>query len=397
MSYSPLRTFIAALAVAVVAAFIPVASANAADMGTTWNNATLPNGAAGLDSIAFGNGVFVGVNTQGDVLRSTDGKTWSSVQQSNVVWSSAAFGGGVFVILGEDGSGPVFKRSTDNGVTFSNANSSGLSSSGYTGLSFGQNTFIAMDTQSGCFVAVSTDSGQTWNDGGSSDSCDEYQSSVFGNGVWVSASTSPSVEFNNDPVGSGWNSVQFANGDPTPQSGEVLSELSFNGTEFMFLIHGLNGSVYKYTSTDGENWSARTLTNGLPSSEYSGLAWDGAAWLAGAGGSGTGIYRSSDGVAWTRVDANNTQWYSFAAGSGIVVSGGQPQVSTGAQGLNSTIAVGWSADTPAPSPSPTPSPSPSELPKTGISSGNVLQSLFIGGLLVALGALLVRRVKTQRK
>lgn len=396
MSYSRLRTFIAALAIAVVAAFIPVASANAADMGTTWNNATLPNGAAGLDSIAFGNGVFVGVNTQGDILRSTDGKTWSSVQQSNVVWSSAAFGGGVFVILGEDGSGPVFKRSTDNGVSFSNATSGALNSGGYTGLSYGQGQFIAMDTQGNCEVAVSSNAGQTWVNGASSDSCDSYISSTFGNNKFVSISSAPSIEFTTNPSSVNWNPVTFGN-NVYPLSGDTPSQIAYNGTEFMFLLFDSNGDVYVYTSTDGENWADGTATSGLPSSEYSGLAWDGNAWLAGANGNGTGIYRSADGVTWTRVDANNTQWYSFALGSGIVVAGGQPQVSTGVQGLNSTIAVGWSADTPAPSPSPTPSPSPSELPKTGIFSGNVLQSLFIGGLLVALGALLVRRVKTQRK
>lgn len=390
MSFSRFRSLFAALAISIVAVVSSVVPVHAADMGTTWNNATLPSATAGLDSIAFGNGVFVGVNTQGDILRSTDGKTWTSIQQTSVVWSSAAFGGGVFVILGDDGSGPIFKRSSDNGVTFSNANSSALNSGGYTGLSYGQSKFIALDTQGNCDVAVSSDAGQTWVDGASSDSCDSYISSAFGNNTFVSISSAPSIEFTTNPNSVNWNPVNFGS-NVYPLSGDTPSQIAFNGSVFMFLLFDTNGDVYVYTSSDGENWADGVATSGLPSSEYSGLAWDGAAWLAGANGNGEGIYRSVDGVSWTQVDSNNTQWYSFATGSGIVVAGGQPQPSTGAQGLNSTIAVGWSTATTPPSPV-----NPSTLPNTGMNAVSMTISAIAALGLIGFGMIVLRRSRKNK-
>lgn len=390
-------SLLAAVVLACVASLASTGAANAADLGTVWRNATVPAGVAGLDSIAFGNGVFIGVNGAGYVVRSTDGKTWTQVEYSqSVAWNSVAFGGGSFVLVGDDSGTSYFEYSTDNGLNFAHSTTSALTGSGYVGLSFGQDAngddlFLALDTSSNCYHAVSDDYGVTWVDGDNCDSSgDTWEYSAYGNGVWVSLSDAPSVEFNSDPAGSTWDPVNFT-GSVTAQSGDVLSQVAFNGSEFMFLSYDTNGDVYVYTSTDGENWPDGVLTSGLTSNEYYGLAWDGVAWLAGAGGSGTGIYRSVDGVNWVLVDDNNTQWGAFALGNGIVVAGGQPTNSTGAQGLNSTIAVGWSTATSTPGPNP----SPSELPQTGINQDGMWTTVFIASIMLAVGITVLYRTKRK--
>lgn len=385
--------FLGVIALAVSASLMASTAANAADIGTTWSNATLPSGVAGMDSVAFGAGVFIGVNADGDIIRSTDGKAWTLVEATNVTWTSAVFGGGVFVILGDDNGAPVFRRSVNNGVSFASASASGLNSTSYTGLSYGQNTFVAFDTTSNSEVAVSTDAGQSWSDGAQSDSGDEFQSSAFGNNMFVSVSTQPSIEFNSDPSGSSWNAVTFGS-NVFPITGDTPSRIAFNGTRFMFLLLDTNGGVYSYTSTDGENWADGVSTVGLPSSEYSGLGWDGSAWLTGAGGTGTGIYRSVDGVTWTLVDANNTQWSAFALGNNIVVAGGQPQGST-AQGLNTTLAVGWSVPTVEPTVAPTPV-TPTELPNTGMNPTSMTVSAAVAAFMIALGLVVLRRARSSK-
>lgn len=377
--------------------------ASAAPIGTTWTTATVPAGVAGLDSIASGNGVFVGVNGAGYVVRSTDGMSWTVVETTSVVWNSVAFGGGSFVLVGDDNGTPYFEYSTDNGASFT-ASSLNLIGSEYAGLSFGQDSngddlFLALDTSTNCYHAVSDDFGVTWVDGDNCDSSgDIWEYSAYGSGVWVSVSDAPSVEFNSDPAGSTWDPVNFT-GTIFPIAGDVLSQVSFNGSEFMFLDYDGNGDVYVYTSTDGENWPDGVLASGLTQNAYAGLSWDGAAWIAGAGGTGTGIYRSVDGVNWTQVDANNTQWYSFALGNSILVAGGQPQNST-TTGLNSTIAIGWSTATVAPTPSPTSTstaqPSQSALAHTGASAVQ-LTGWGVGAFaMLAFGGILANRTRARR-
>lgn len=367
-------------------------------MGVTWNNATLPSGVAGLDSIAFGNGSFIGVNGDGEILRSTDGKVWTSISNNaSITWNVVSFGGNTFVALGNDGTDPVFSRSSDNGASFSTpvAMSGSWSAYDFIALTYGAGTFVAIDAKDGSnFTAVSTDNGQTWAQGEDTDSGDDWESVTYGvvngTGMFVSSSDGPSFEFTTDPVNVAWDATSVTN-NQDPLGGERPSNIGFNGTQFMFILQAQGGVMYKYVSTDGQLWESRVVVTGLPHSRYSGLTWDGSAWLIGAAGTGTGIYRSVDGVSWTQVDNNNTQWSTFAVGNGIVVAGGAPQGST-TQGLNSTIAVGWSEATSAPAPAP--QPSTAALAETGV---NPLPYLAGGFTLIALGMglIIARRKQTN--
>ena len=134
------------------------------DKGETWVNGTIPSFASAfrdVESIAFGNGVFVAVGTNGSVASSTDGVTWTS--RTGTLTGSmigrVVFGAGCFIVTG---TGNTAMRSTD-GINWSSV-SLGLPTGGafdspealiWTGTKF---VAAALNTQN-----ISTsDDGITW-------------------------------------------------------------------------------------------------------------------------------------------------------------------------------------------------------------------------------------------
>jgi hypothetical protein len=89
--------------------------------GTSWT-AVAASEANSWRSVAYGNGVWVAVSSDGTnrVMRSTDdGVTWSAVAAAEANnWYGVAYGNGVWVAVAGDGTNRVM-RSTDDGVTWS--------------------------------------------------------------------------------------------------------------------------------------------------------------------------------------------------------------------------------------------------------------------------------------
>lgn len=102
-----------------VAASSAAGLAYSIDNGVTWALAiTNPLGGSGLNSITYGNGVFVGVGVANQVVVSTDGKNWTlitGVPFGNFTLYGIAYGNGVFVTCGNNNQ---IGYSKDNGKTW---------------------------------------------------------------------------------------------------------------------------------------------------------------------------------------------------------------------------------------------------------------------------------------
>lgn len=341
---------IAALAI-MASTSVSTVAASAATIGTSWSNATVTSGSAGLNAIAFHDGVFVGGNFAGDVLRSTDGKSWTRVVDdaqgdfNNIEWTAAAYGSGKFVLLGFENAQTWLTYSSDAGATFSTPVSIFFSYR-FTGLAYGNGKFVATDSEEEDGFTTYSENGVEWFTGGAIDNEEAQASVTFGKGVFVSVSEDGSIAYTADPTAD-WTAANYT----APGFGR-FSQVYFNGSKFLSIyLDSSDRDAYKtyaFTSSDGINWSNALTTGGINGSRDWSIGWDGGAWLAGAGiipadtlQRGTGIYRSKDGINWKKVDDNNTQWRAFALGDGIVVAGGTPQAST-TTGLNAVQAIGWS-------------------------------------------------------
>jgi hypothetical protein len=84
----------------------------------TTQQSTILAGQATWQSIAYGNGVFIGVGIGGDVAISLDyGATWSVINSTfGQIWTSVAFGAGTFVVIGQGANS--FMYSINNGQTW---------------------------------------------------------------------------------------------------------------------------------------------------------------------------------------------------------------------------------------------------------------------------------------
>ena len=79
------------------------------DGSTTWTPVTLPSSANYWAFVGFGNGLFLMINSVGNVAYSTDGITWSistfALPGTGISPSTTpVYGNGKFVIIGNDGS-----------------------------------------------------------------------------------------------------------------------------------------------------------------------------------------------------------------------------------------------------------------------------------------------------
>lgn len=393
----------AAIAIVLTSTLASAGAANASDIGVVWENGTLPQSVNGLETITFGNGIFVGANFSGDILRSTDGKNWVPILTAEqgdfgpIAWRAASFGNNAFVILGSENAKTWVSRSTDSGLTYSDPVVA-RSTWGFDTLAFGNNAFVATDKDNcGGRSIYSINGGQTWIDGARMVGRACQVGLAFGNNTFVSVSDGGTIDFSTDR-GTSWNGATYVSG--SAPHGNPFSDVLFNGSTFLTL-YTENSATYVYTSTNGQEWS-RVVASGISDSQGWSLGWDGSSWLAGAGGQLTGIFRSTDGINWIKVDDNNTQWRSFALGNQIIAVAGKPQSTTGSAGLNTTIAVGWSVGTNPPTPSPpTPVPpipdsnSSATLPATGWNSQSFELPTLIASLMLALGVTAVYLVRRR--
>lgn len=287
--------------------------------GWQWKN-LLPQGNQ-INSLAYGNGRFVGVGDGATILVSSDGAAWTRLPVSSITTSAGVavaptdsktgafwlnlkgvtYGNGQFVAVG-DANGSDTKTSLSTILTSTDGlhwirqadikNSAGTSTVGaglksvtWATKSDGINQFVAVGA--GGAIITSLD-GSTWRSVSASPTSKDLQSVAYANYTVVA-------------VGSAGTLVTLLN------SGEWIAATSgtndLHGITYgsdLFVAVGASGSIL--TSPDGITWTSRLSGTG---ESLNAVTHDGTSVFSVAGDKGLRL-RSSNGTAWTTAVATAT-------------------------------------------------------------------------------------------
>jgi sugar lactone lactonase YvrE len=211
-----------------------------------------------LNDIAFGNGKFVAVGTNGLVLTSTDGLSWAGQALTSAAapaLQSVAFGDGMFVAVSSDDHGSLWASTT--GLNWTNI---GFEfERHFQQVRFLDERFVAV----GNTILVSTN-GLVWDAAQlPAESLGDYavfDSVAYGNGMYL-ASRLPSPRRELGPCGmpsvfaSSTGAEWF---DVSPTNGLELAQVSFGNGKFVAFDKSSGGITF---STDGLNWNPPVLVD----------------------------------------------------------------------------------------------------------------------------------------
>jgi LPXTG-motif cell wall-anchored protein len=260
-----------------VSSFSSIASASTDASTLTWTK-TLAAEANIWKDIAFGNGVYVAVSSNGNtrVMRTTDPtctpvapatSCWIGVDVgTDVNWQSVTFGEGLFVAVGEGNNDSLAMTSLD-GITWTrrvtNPNHQRLWSS----VEYANGNFVAVafrNNNSANTDVMTSPDGITWTlrttpeftdcTPLSTARCNQFWGLAYGNGAWVAVGwvNSNGASFNvmrSTDNGATWTYV-------TVPSAQSWRDVTFSGSEFIAVSRDSGPKMM--TSTDGITWTERS-------------------------------------------------------------------------------------------------------------------------------------------
>lgn len=252
----------------------------------TGGDATDAGGSSTSRKVAVGSTAVVLLAGNTNVLRSTDGTTWSAVAHGASAHSIDGNPNTGVIAINQSTSATVVRRSTDNGSTWGNATGTIAQVGGGIKCNPATNVWIVWDgTTSSSAAMRSTDDAATFsavtishasvirylaNDGASG-----------GTAIWLGVINGTTVLKSTDD-GATWS------------TGTALSwtaqNISFGGTHFVVTS---TSSTYQFAySTNGTSWTYKPYPIGVTTS---GMAYaDGYWYFIPAGASGAGLYRTAD-------------------------------------------------------------------------------------------------------
>jgi hypothetical protein len=113
--------------------------------GITWTARTIRvNSGLNIRRFTYGKGLYTVITSNNDIRTSTDAVTWNLAQPANFTTTqgknSIAFGGGVFISVGQDPAGFEISTNGNAYVPFAGGPSAGVN---LNNIAFGNNTFVA--------------------------------------------------------------------------------------------------------------------------------------------------------------------------------------------------------------------------------------------------------------
>ena len=111
-------------------------------------------------SVCYGNGLFVAVASNGQVITSTNGTAWQAqISAANNYWTSVCYGDGLFVAVSSNGSGNRVMASTD-GITWQTVSTTGLDYL-WQSVCYGNGLFVAVSGNTQAIMV--SDDGFNWS------------------------------------------------------------------------------------------------------------------------------------------------------------------------------------------------------------------------------------------
>ncbi|MBA4371674.1 MAG: cell wall-binding protein [Thermodesulfovibrio sp.] len=268
-----------------------------------------------LNAVAYGNGMFVAVGSQGTILSSPDGTNWTPQTSGTITTlNGVAYGSDLFVAVGSEG----MLITSPDGITWT-AGSSGTSAT-LMDIVFGNGLFVAVGNVEGLVGTILTSpNGVTWAERYSGS---QLQKVTYGDSMYVVLGYGPN--FYTSPNGIDW----------SPQSITGYTNNSFfgiaSGNGTLIIVGGLfaiglppsPSAEIILTSSDRTNWG-ETYINGNPD-RINGACYGNGNFLA-VGSSGK-VFASPNGTTWTVNQSVTTESLSS------IVFGHQTFVSVGANG-----------------------------------------------------------------
>lgn len=232
--------------------------------GITWTNQT-SGYSFEFDAITYGNGRYVAVtqDASNSIFTSTDGVTWTKNLTVSLRLWAVAYGGGLFVAAGNDGS----LITSSDGLTWTNRISGFTSGQRCTGVAYGNGTWIVVNEHT-TNISTSTD-GVTWTIKGTSGAITTPVLCVtYGNGVWVIGGNNAEIATSSDT------NTWIARTSNLTAGGSSLYSVRaaiFANNRFYITAFSISFSNCISTSPDGITWTGQNA--GFASSRFYGLAY----------------------------------------------------------------------------------------------------------------------------
>lgn len=195
-------------------------------------------GSANWYAIAYGNGKYVAISSDGYATASTNGSTWTSPKQvtSNSLYD-IIFADGKFVAVGTK----TLVYSTD-GVNWTSGTSSTIASAWLSKIAYGNGIFIVCDS----VRSYSSTDLATWNTG-TTIGASSVRTLTYGNGRFIA-------------TGNMGFCASSENGQTWTKLNTNLGNIAANRCVYGNGKFVLSTNGWIYTSADGANWTEITMT-----------------------------------------------------------------------------------------------------------------------------------------
>lgn len=270
-----------------------------------WSLSSTDHNDSTIMDCCYGSGKLMAITVNGKVLTSTNGRIWALIGQlaSSYTWHSITYGNGLFVILDHDGNGIQIITGDESSSTFYGGGHSYQSK-----IVYGKGLFVRLgEDGSGGYSS----DGHTWNStNGIVGLPQEGVVLAYGNEMFVGISklSNYSVKCTDPKSSNAW-----ATYNTFPFSGGASDITYGNG---LFVATSSSSSNQYATSTDGVNWTTRSL----PSSGTWIVEYGDGKFVAVKSGTNESAY-SSDGILWyTLTMSISDSWSMVSHINGLFVS-----------------------------------------------------------------------------